>query len=273
MMFPTQFAFGIKMCYDRKRGDCMYFDTHCHLNSEQLYAKRAEYVQNALAQGVSQMVVVGYDLAVSELAVSISQEFDQVYAAVGIGPEDCLNTDELELSKLEALLEKPKVVALGEIGLDYHWDTVPPQKQKDIFRAQLALAKKHQKIVIIHCRDAMQDTYEILKEAGVTGIMHCYSGSIEMARRFIELGFKISLAGPVTFKNARVPKEVAAGLDLKDLLIETDAPYLAPTPLRGQTNEPANVVYTAKEIALLRGVSVEEVAKQTTKNAREVFKI
>ena len=251
----------------------MYFDTHCHLNSEQLYEKRADYVRHAMDCGVDHMVVVGYNLKASELAVAISQEFENVYAAVGIGPEDCLDTDAEELAKLETLLTKPKVVALGEIGLDYHWDTVPPQKQKAIFRAQLELAKKYQQIVVIHCRDAMQDTYEILAGAGVKGIMHCYSGSVEMAQRFIKLGFKISLAGPVTFKNARIPKEVAAKLDLKDLLIETDAPYLAPTPLRGKINEPANVVYTASEIARLRGVSVEEVARQTTENAMKVFRI
>ena len=184
----------------------MYFDTHCHLNSEQLYENRDEFIKHALDNQVEMMVVVGYDLESSKKAVEIAKEHSFIYAAVGIGPNDCLNTTTQDLQIIDEYLNEPKVVALGEIGLDYYWDDVPSDRQKEIFQQQVDLAKKHQKPIIIHCRDAYEDTYEVLKRNGHPGIMHCYSGSVEMAKRFIDLGFYISLAGPVTFKNARVPK-------------------------------------------------------------------
>ena len=208
----------------------MYFDTHCHLNSEQLYENRDEFIKHALDNQVEMMVVVGYDLESSKKAVEIAKEHSFIYAAVGIGPNDCLNTTTQDLQIIDEYLNEPKVVALGEIGLDYYWDDVPSDRQKEIFQQQVDLAKKHQKPIIIHCRDAYEDTYEVLKRNGHPGIMHCYSGSVEMAKRFIDLGFYISLAGPVTFKNARVPKDVAEKIGLEQLLIETDCPYLTPHP-------------------------------------------
>ena len=251
----------------------MYFDTHCHLNSEQLYEKKDEFIKHALDNQVEMMVVVGYDLESSKKAVEIAKEYPFIYAAVGIGPNDCLNTTTQDLQIIDEYLNEPKVVALGEIGLDYYWDDVPSDKQKEVFQQQVDLAKKHQKPIIIHCRDAYEDTYEVLKRNGHPGIMHCYSGSVEMAKRFIDLGFYISLAGPVTFKNARVPKDVAEKIGLEHLLIETDCPYLAPHPFRGKLNEPANVVYIAQEIAKLKNMEIESVASQTTFNAKKVFGI
>ena len=177
------------------------------------------------------------------------------------------------MDELEEYLKEPCVVALGEIGLDYYWDTVSKEKQLEVFNWQMELAKKYQKPVVIHCRDAYEDTYQVLKRNGHPGIMHCYSGSIEMAKRFIDIGFYISLAGPVTFKNARVPKDVAANIDLEHLLIETDCPYLTPHPYRGKLNEPANVVYIAQEIAKLKNMEIENVARATTFNAKKVFGI
>ena len=251
----------------------MYFDTHCHLNSEQLYENRDEFIKHALDNQVEMMVVVGYDLESSKKAVEIAKEYDFIYAAVGIGPNDCLNTTTQDLQIIDEYLNEPKVVALGEIGLDYYWDDVPSDKQKEIFQQQVDLAKKHQKPIIIHCRDAYEDTYEVLKKNGHSGIMHCYSGSVEMAKRFIDLGFYISLAGPVTFKNARVPKDVAEKIGLEHLLIETDCPYLTPHPYRGSLNEPENVVYIAQEIAKLKNMEIESVASQTTFNAKKIFGI
>ena len=195
----------------------MYFDTHCHLNSEQLYENRDEFIKHALDNQVEMMVVVGYDLESSKKAVEIAKEHSFIYAAVGIGPNDCLNTTTQDLQIIDEYLNEPKVVALGEIGLDYYWDDVPSDRQKEIFQQQVDLAKKHQKPIIIHCRDAYEDTYEVLKRNGHLGIMHCYSGSVEMAKRFIDLGFYISLAGPVTFKNARVPKDVAEKIGLEQI--------------------------------------------------------
>lgn len=251
----------------------MYFDTHCHLNSEQLYPEHDVFIERALANQVDHMVVVGYDLESSKKAVEIAKAYDFIYAAVGIGPNDCLETDDQDLLVIDEYLKEPKVVALGEIGLDYYWDDVPKEKQMDVFQKQILLAKKHQKPIVIHCRDAYEDTYQVLKNNGHPGIMHCYSGSAQMAERFIKLGFYISLAGPVTFKNARVPKDVAEKISLEYLLIETDCPYLTPHPYRGKLNEPANVVYIAKEIAKLKNMEIENVARKTTFNAKKIFGI
>ena len=247
----------------------MYFDTHCHLNSEDLYEDHDMFIQNALNNEVTNMVVVGYDLESSKIAIELAKQYEFIYAAVGIGPNDCKNTTKEQINIIDKYLEDPCVVALGEIGLDYYWDTVSKEKQLEVFQWQMDLAKKHDKPVIIHCRDA----YEVLKQNGHRGIMHCYSGSVEMAKRFVELGFYISLAGPVTFKNARVPKDVAANINIENLLIETDCPYLTPHPFRGKLNEPANVVYIAQEIAKLKNMEIENVASKTTFNAKNIFGI
>ena len=241
----------------------MYFNTHTHLNSDELYFNRAQFIAHALEN----------DLSSSKRAVEIAHEYPFIYATVGISPNDCKDTTDEDLNEIEVLLQDPRVVALGEIGLDYYWEDVPHDKQKDIFQKQIDIAKKHDKPIVIHARDAYEDTYRILKQAAHRGIMHCYSGSVEMAKRFIDLGFYISLAGPVTFKNARVPKDVAEKIGLEHLLIETDCPYLTPHPYRGTLNEPANVVYIAQEIAKLKNMEIEDVARITTFNAKRMFGI
>ena len=251
----------------------MYFNTHSHLNSEQLYEKRDEFIQNAIDKGLCYIVVAGYDVESSQKAVQIAHEYPFVYATVGISPNDCLKTTQEDLKVIEELIQDSRAVALGEIGLDYYWDDVPRDQQKDIFKQQIDIAKKYNKPIVIHARDAYEDTYQILKEASYHGIMHCYSGSAEMAQRFINVGFYISLAGPVTFKNAKVPKEVAKKVDIDHLLIETDCPYLTPHPFRGKMNEPANVVYIAQEIASLKDMNINDVARITTLNAKKVFGI
>lgn len=251
----------------------MFFDTHMHLNSEELNQNLDYFVQNALNNGVNHMVCVGYDLASSKKAIEVAMQYDFIYAAVGIGPNDCLNTTDKDLEEIDSMLNHEKVVALGEVGLDYYWDEVPSDKQIEVFNKQIMLAKKHNLPLIIHSRDALNDTYELLKAGQHYGIMHCYSGSVEMAREFIKIGFYISLAGPCTFKNARVPKEVAKNIDINKLLIETDCPYLTPHPFRGKLNEPANVVYIAQEIALQKQMGIEDVARITTFNAKKVFGI
>ena len=251
----------------------MYFNTHTHLNSKELYSQRDIFIKHALDNNVDYIVVAGYDLPSSKYAVEIAQEYPFIYATVGISPNDCLETTDADLNEIEALLQNPCVVALGEIGLDYYWEDVPHDKQKDIFQKQIDIAKKHDKPIVIHARDAYEDTYRILKQAAHRGIMHCYSGSVEMAKRYIEIGFEISLAGPVTFKNARVPKEVATVIGIDHLMIETDCPYLAPHPFRGKLNEPANVVYIAQEIVKLKNMEIEDVARITTFNAKRMFGI
>lgn len=251
----------------------MYFDSHVHLNSEQLYPERDLFIAKALEKGVDTMLVVGYDMESSKLAVELANLYDFLYAAVAIGPNDCGATTMEEMRVLEKYLEDPKVVAIGETGLDYYWDHVAASKQKEVFQWHIDLAKKHNLPLSIHCRDAYEDTYTMLKQASHFGVMHCYSGSAQMAQRFVDIGFKISLAGTVTFKNARVPKEVAGYIQIEDLLIETDCPYLTPHPYRGKLNEPANVIYVAKEIAKIKNLEIEDVGNITEFNAKKLFGI
>ena len=253
----------------------MYFDTHVHLNSER-YENVNKVIEDAIENGVKKMVVVGYDVETSLKAVEIASNFDFIYAAIGIHPSEVKKAKISDLETIEKYLTNSKVVAVGEIGLDYHWDQDNKEYQKRFFVEQLMLAKKYNLPVIIHSRDAAKDTYDVLKEnkeCYEKGIMHCYSYSLEMAKLFIELGFKIAFGGALTFLNAKENKEIVKELDMSHLLIETDAPYLTPHPFRGKTNKPAYVKYVAEEIAKLRGVSVEEIISATTKNAEEFFNL
>ena len=251
----------------------MIFDTHAHYDDEAFNTDRDELLRSMEAHGIGRIVNIGANMETSARTVALTEQYPFLYGAVGVHPNEVGDMTEQDLVRLAQWTELEKVVAIGEIGLDYYWDDVPSDKQKEIFQLQVDLAKKHQKPIIIHCRDAYEDTYEVLKRNGHPGIMHCYSGSVEMAKRFIDLGFYISLAGPVTFKNARVPKDVAEKIGLEHLLIETDCPYLTPHPYRGSLNEPANVVYIAQEIAKLKNMEIESVASQTTFNAKKVFGI
>jgi TatD DNase family protein len=254
----------------------MLFDTHTHLNAEQFIEDREAVIQRARDAGVSQMVVVGFDESTINGAMELAEAYDFIYAAVGWHPVDAVDMTEEHLVWLEELSAHPKVVALGEMGLDYHWDKSPKEVQKEVFRKQIQLAKKVNLPIIIHNREATQDVVDILKEEGadaVGGIMHCYSGSLEVAKVCAEMNFYISFGGPVTFKNAKKPKEVAAELPLDRLLIETDCPFLAPHPYRGKRNEPAYVKLVAEHMAELKGISYEELAEKTSENAKKLFKL
>lgn len=254
----------------------MLFDTHVHLNAWQFKDDRKETIQRAFDAGVRYMVVVGFDHETIPHAIEIAEEYDTIYAAVGWHPVDAIDMTEKELAWIEELSHHPKVVAIGEMGLDYHWDKSPKDVQAEIFRKQIRLAKKRKMPIIIHNREATEDIIAILEEENakeIGGIMHCYSDSVKYVERCLDMNFYISLGGPVTFKNAPLPKEVAKEVPFDRLLIETDAPYLAPHPKRGKRNEPAYVKLVAEKIAELRGVTLEEVAEQTTKNAFQVFGI
>jgi TatD DNase family protein len=254
----------------------MLFDTHVHLNAEQFNDDLQEVIDRAMAEGVTNMVVVGFDQITIEKAIKLAEQYEFIYASVGWHPVDAIDMTEDHLEWLRELAGHPKVVALGEMGLDYYWDKSPKEIQKEVFRKQIRLAKEVQLPIIIHNRDATADIVDILKEeqAGeVGGIMHCYSGSVETALECIEMNFYISLGGPVTFKNAKKPKEVAESIPMERLLIETDCPYLTPHPYRGKRNEPAYVKLVAEEIAGLKGVSLEDVAEATAKNAKKIFGI
>jgi TatD DNase family protein len=254
----------------------MLFDTHVHLNAEQYKEDLEEVINRALNEGVSQMVVVGFDRPTIEKAMELVEKYDFLYASVGWHPVDAIDMKDEDLLWIEELASHPKVVAIGEMGLDYYWDKSPKNIQKEVFRRQIQLAKKVKLPIIIHNRDATADIVEILKEEGakeVGGIMHCFSGSPETAKECVEMNFYISLGGPVTFKNAKKPKEVAEAIPLEKLLIETDCPYLAPHPYRGKRNEPSYVKLVAEQIAELKGISFEEVAEATTDNAKKIFGI
>ncbi|KUP04592.1 hydrolase TatD [Bacillus coahuilensis p1.1.43] len=254
----------------------MLFDTHVHLNAEQFDSDLNEVIGRAKESGVEKMVVVGFDRPTIKKAMELVEEYDFLYASVGWHPVDAIDMTDEDLVWIEELSAHPKVVALGEMGLDYHWDKSPKDVQKEVFRKQIRLARKVQLPIVIHNRDATADIVEILKEENaqeVGGIMHCFSGSAETAMECVELNFYISLGGPVTFKNAKKPKEVANVVPIEKLLVETDCPYLAPHPYRGKRNEPAYVRLVAEEIASIKEISIEEVEKITTQNALRVFNI
>lgn len=255
----------------------MLIDTHVHLNAHQYDEDLNEVIQRAQANDVEKMLVVGFDKATIERAVKLAEQYDFIHIAVGWHPVDAIDlTDEL-LQWIESIaVTNKKVVAIGEIGLDYHWDKSPKDIQAKVFRQQIQLAKRLKLPIIIHNREAMADCLTILKEEGaneVGGVMHSFSGSVESMQQALALNFHISLGGPVTFKNAKQPKAVAQAVPLNKLLIETDAPYLTPHPYRGQRNEPAHVKLVAEEIAQLRNSTYQEIANITTKNAEKLFNI
>ncbi len=254
----------------------MLIDTHAHLDLEEFAADFPEVLERAKENGVGWIVNIGYDLESSRRAVALARQFPQFYAAIGVHPHEAEGADEATWPVLTDLASEPKAVAVGEIGLDYYRDLSPRPRQQAVFRRQIALARELGRPVIIHDRDAHQDTLTILKEerAGeLGGVMHCFSGSWETAKECLKLGFYISIAGPVTFRNAPKVQEVAQKAPLDRLLVETDSPYLAPDPYRGKRNESAYVRLVAEKIASLRGIGFEQVAEATTANARRLFGI
>jgi TatD DNase family protein len=268
------------VCYTKhafkKEVTLLLFDTHAHINAIQFDEDREQVIQRAIDEGVKNIVVVGFDNETIDGAMKLAEAYDFIYAAVGWHPVDAIDMTDKDLERIEQLAKHPKVVAIGEMGLDYHWDKSPKEVQQEVFRRQIQLAKKVKLPIIIHNRDATADVVAILKEENaeeVGGIMHCYSGSLETAKQCINMNFFISFGGPVTFKNAKQPKEVAREIPLDKLLIETDCPYLSPHPLRGKRNEPSYVKYIAQQIAELREISVESLAEHTTKNAKQLFNI
>jgi TatD DNase family protein len=254
----------------------MLFDTHTHVNAEQFDEDREEVIRRAQEAGVNQMVVVGFDRETINGALELAEFRDFIYAAVGWHPVDAVDMTDEDLERLEKLTEHPKVVALGEMGLDYHWDKSPKDVQIDVFRKQIRLAKKTNMPIIIHNREATEDIIAVLKEedaASVGGIMHCFSAGLEEAQQCLDMNFYISFGGPVTFKNAKLPKEVAKEIPLDRLLVETDCPFLSPHPYRGKRNEPAYVKLVAEKVAELKDISIKELAEITSDNARRLFGI
>lgn len=259
----------------------MFFDTHAHLNDKKFADDIAEVIKRAWDAKVSKILVASYDEASSSSAVSIANNWENIYCSVGIHPHDAKEYSEASGEILTKLaLNNKKVVAIGEIGLDYHYENSDREIQKEVFYKQIEIASKLKLPFIVHNRDAHGDTVEILQRAfseglllDSPGVLHCYSGSLETAKILIDLGFYISFAGPVTFKNATKLVEVMREIPIERLFIETDCPYLSPEPFRGKRNEPAYVRFIAKKIAELKNIPIEEVAKITTDNACKLFGI
>lgn len=253
----------------------MIFDTHAHYDADQFQEDRQELLRSMPEQGVGTILNVGADWDSVTEAVALAQKHPHVYAAVGLHPDEVGVLDEEKFAVLKEQCKQEKVLAVGEIGLDYYWDTESHDVQKQWFIRQLELAREMNLPVIIHSRDAAEDTLQIMKEhaQGLRGVIHCFSYSRELAEEYVKMGFHIGVGGVVTFKNGRKLKEVVEAIPLPRILLETDCPYLAPEPYRGKRNQSAYLSYVAKEIADIKNVTVEEVIEQTERNGKELFGI
>jgi TatD DNase family protein len=249
-------------------------DSHAHLNDPDFDADLHEVIQRAKAAGVTGIINIGYDLPSSRRAVELAAEYDWMHAVTGVHPHYAQKVTPEILAELEQLARAPQVVAIGETGLDYYYDNSPREIQQQVFHRHLELAERLGLPVVVHSRDATQDTLAIIREhPGNRYLMHCYSQSVESARIYLDLGCYISFAGPVTFKNAHKLRQVAAAVPLDRLLIETDCPYLAPVPHRGKRNEPAWVKHVAEKLSELHSIPVEELIAVTTANTQAFFGI
>lgn len=253
----------------------MFIDVHAHLDNVRYEEDLDTIVKNAKEKCVEKIITAGYDLNSSYVDVEIANSFENVFATVGVHPENVEGLEKNYLEKLETLLKNKKVVAIGEIGLDYHWRKDNQELQKKIFIEQIDLANKLDLPIVVHCRDAVGDTLQILKEHTPKreSLMHCYGGSVESAKEFIKLGFSFSFGGVVTFKNAKNVQEVVKNIPLEKIMLETDCPYMSPEPYRGKVNEPKNIPIIAEKIADIKNIKIDEVEKNTTKNAEKMFKI
>lgn len=252
----------------------MLVDTHVHLNSKKFDNNLDEVIKRALDNDVETMIVIGFDKETNARAIKLAEKYPFIYATVGFHPTDAKYIKPKDYELLVKQLKHEKVVGIGECGLDFYWDKEYIDEQIEVFKRQIELSLEYKLPLIIHMRDASEATFNVLSGySNLKGIMHCYSGSPEMAKNFIDLGLHISLGGPVTFKNGHKPKKVAEMVPLDKILVETDAPYLSPHPFRGKINEPARVKLVAEEIARIKEMPYEEFAKQTTANAYKLFSI
>ena len=250
-------------------------DTHSHLFEDEFKEDLSLCINRCKENNVNKIVLVGFSHETNNKAQELSKKYDIFYPTAGLHPSEATVNYLNDFNQLVEFINNNKIYAIGECGLDYHWTKENISEQHELFKLQCELAIKFDLPIIVHSRDASQDTFDIIKSYGgkLKGVMHCYSGSFEMALEYVKLGFYVSLGGPVTFKNAKEPKLVAEKLPIDRLLIETDSPYLAPTPHRGERNESSYVKLVLEEIAKIRNMSVEELDKITTNNAEKLFKI
>ena len=251
----------------------MIFDTHAHYDDEQFDEDRDELLKSMQDLGVGTIVDVSATYESCEKVLALAGKYPHVYAAIGVHPDEVGELNEDKIQHMKELCCNKKVVAVGEIGLDYYWDKENHDLQKEWFIRQLDLARKKEKPVIIHSREAAADTMEIMKEyaSGLRGVIHCYSYSAEMAKEYVKMGYYIGIGGVVTFKNAKKLKQVVQEIPLESIVLETDCPYLAPVPYRGKRNSSLYLPYVAEEIAALKGAAAEDVVLQTEENARKLY--
>jgi hydrolase, tatD family len=248
----------------------MFIDTHCHIDSS---VSGDVYIKNAYSANVKGLIFSFCNQDCYQAGIEFLDKYPDVFVSLGFHPEDADNITDKDLHCLdEVLVSSSRIVAIGEIGLDYYWRKDNKEKQRDLFQKQLDLAVKHQMPVVIHCRDAIQELYDILSQykGKVKGVIHCFSGSYEMARAFIELGFVLGIGGVLTFKNSKL-YQVVEKISLSSIVLETDSPYLTPEPHRGEMNESKYIPLVAEKIAQIKGISLSEVEKITTDNAKRVF--
>ena len=239
-------------------------DTHCHIDC-------INNIEDIINNFDGIIITSGYDDKSNLKVIELVDRHDKVYGTLGIHPEEASN--EYNMDIVTNNLDNPRIIGVGEIGLDYHYTKDNIDKQIELFKRQLDIAQEHNLPVVVHSRDAIEDTYNVLKDYNLKGSIHCFSSSLEMARKFIKIGYKIGVGGVVTFKNGKKLREVVNGIDIKDILTETDSPYLSPEPNRGRENKPSNVYYVIKEIASIKNMSKEEIMNITLKSAEEVFDI
>ena len=247
----------------------MLIDTHCHIFTE-YFEDIDAVIERCIRHGVGMIIVNGTNRRDNEEVLALVKKYDIVYGALGIQPEEIDDYTEENLNFIEEHIDDDKILAVGEIGLDYHYEC-DKNLQKELFRKQLDIAKRHNKPVIIHSRDCIMETYNILKETRVKGIMHCYSGSVEMAEKFIGLGFLLGIGGVSTFKNANKIIDVIKHISLEYIVLETDAPYLSPEPYRGKRNEPCNVDVILEKICRIKGIDYKVAGDITTRNVFRLF--
>lgn len=246
----------------------MLIDTHCHLSCDD-YNNLDEIINEF--DGI--MIVSGCNHKTNKEVIELVNKYDKIYGTLGIHPEEIDNFKKSDLKFIEDNLNNKKIVGIGEIGLDYYWIKDNKEEQKELFIKQLDIAKKYNKAIVVHSRDSIQDTYDILKKYNLNGSIHCFNSSLEMAREFIKLGYKIGVGGVLTFKNSKKLQEVVKNINLKDILLETDSPYLTPEPYRGQKNKPSNVYYVALKLSQLKETNIEDIINQTGENALKEFNI
>ncbi len=250
----------------------MYFESHAHYDDGRFKNDREEILNLLPSCGIDYVINVGCDMKSSRESIKMAEKYDYIYAAVGVHPHNAENMKESDLDEIRQMSNHKKVVAIGEIGLDFYYDNSPRDVQRYWFKRQLEIVKELNKPVIIHSRDASQETFDIIKESGVKkGVIHCYSGSAQMAMDYVKMGFYIGVGGVVTFSNSKKLVEVVETIQLEQILIETDSPYLSPIPNRGKRNDSRNLQFVVEKIAKIKDISPEKVANITKLNAKQLF--